>query len=477
MSNLVTYKIKYTCSDSLLDVIKQYNSVLRFTYNRLSENKNLKTSEITQMQKLLNNCGLIGSYLRCSAICDAKSLLSDSDRDIVFGGRKLFNDRCNHKIDKEQFRLKRLRPLSCVGEACRCGNRLFQIVNEKTIIFKLNRDCHFELNLSSISKKRLLSIKKLIQLQNNCQIPITYKLDLEYIYIIFDYNAIKTYSYKVKENRVIAIDMNPNSIGWSVVDWKSESNYDVIQSGTFSLKPLNDYRDSKNVSSESDLHRYVTNKRKHEIIHIAKDLFNLCKHYKCEIFAIEDLSIESRDSDKGRKFNRLVNNMWNRNLLFQQIKKHVAASSTTFVEIQPQYNSYIGNLIFRKECLPDECLASIEIGRRGFEFSTQYIFNRQQRKKTVIFPELELVKNQLIQSLEELNIDVSDFDNWGSILSAVKGSKVKYRFSTSDAQKCHAEGLFSKFYKQKYLYVYIYIYDCLLNLYFGDSVKSYIEKY
>ena len=149
--------------------------------------------------------------------------------------------------------------------------------------------------------------------------------------------------------------------------------------------------------------------------------------------------------------------MWDRNLLFQQLRKHINSSSTKLVEVQPQYNSYIGNLIFRKECLPDECLASIEIGRRGFEFSTQYIFNRRQRKKTVIFPELELVKEQLIQSLEELNIDVSNFENWKDILSAVKESKVKYRFSTSDARKCHAEGLFSKFYKQKYLSTYRYL--------------------
>ena len=115
--------------------------------------------------------------------------------------------------------------------------------------------------------------------------------------------------------------------------------------------------------------------------------------------------------------------------------------------MQPQYNSYIGNLVFRQEHLPDECLASIEISRRGFEFSTQYTFNRRPRQKTVIYPKLELVKSQLILSLEELGIDVPNFDSWKDILSVVKESKVKYRFSTSDAQSLHSEGLFSKFYK------------------------------
>ena len=447
----------YSCEDDLFDVIKEYNSVLRFTYNRLVDNPKYRTAEITQMQKFLNNCDLIGSYLRCSAIFDARSLISKSDNKIIFGGKKLFVDRCKNKISKEDFHKKKLRPLSCIGEACKGGNRLFKIVNESTIEFRLNRNNHFTLHLSGIGVKRKRELEKLISLQNSNSVSITYKLDLDHIYITFDYNKIKDYSYKIKENRVFAIDMNPNSIGWSVVDWKSESQYRIVQSGTFSLKSLNDYRDSKSVPSNSDIHKYVTNKRKHEVIHVAKELFNLCKHYKCEIFAIEDIKIMSSDRGKGRNYNKLVNNMWIRDLLVQQIRKHILASSTTLVEVQPQYNSYIGNLIFRCERLPDECLASIEIGRRGFEFSTQYIFNRRQQKKTVVFPELELVKNQLIQSLEELNVDVPDLSDWKNILSTVKESKVKYRFSFSDAQKYRSESLFSKFHKQKYLCVTTYL--------------------
>ena len=457
MENLVTYKFKYSCDKDLLNILKEYNSVLRFTYNRLVDNPKYRTSEITKMQKTLNNCDLIGSYLKCSAIFDARSLISKSDKKVIFGGKKLFVDRCRNKISKEDFRKKKLRPIMCVGEACKGGNRLFKIINESTVEFRLNRNNHFILNLSGVCKKRKKELEKLTTLQNSNSVSITYKLDLEYIYIIFDYNKIKDYSYKIKENRVFAIDMNPNSIGWSVVDWKSESKYQIIQSGTFSLRSLNDYINSKSVSSNSNTSKYVTNKRKHEIIHIAKELFNLCKHYKCEIFAFEDIKMKSSDKEKGRNYNKLVNNMWLRDLLVQQIKKHILTSSTTLVEVQPQYNSYIGNLIFRCEKLPDECLASIEISRRGFEFATQYLFNRRQRKKTVVFPELELVKNQLIQSLEELNIDVPNLSDWKNLLSAVKESKVKYRFSFSDAQKYHSESLFSKFYKQKYLCVYTFL--------------------
>ena len=361
--NLITLKIKYSCDNSILDVIKQYNSVLKFTYNRLLENPKLKTSEITQLQKNLNNCELIGSHLRNSSIYDAKSLVARSDKPIIFGGKYLFKQRCQHKIAKDEFSLKRLRPINSIGETNQKANRLFAIVDNQTIVFKLNRQRHFELKLQQVGSKRLKELDKLRELQNTKQVAITYKLDLDYVYLTFDYNLLKTYTYNVKLNRIMAIDLNPNSIGWSVVDWINGSRYNVIQSGTFSLKPLNDYMDSKSVASDSDFHKYITNKRNHEIIHIAKELFTLCRYYHCEIFSVEDLNMPTSDKKLGHRFNKLVNNNWNRNLLVSQIRKHINSSSTTLMEVQPQYNSYIGNLVFRQEQLPDECLASIEIGR------------------------------------------------------------------------------------------------------------------
>ena len=79
----------------------------------------------------------------------------------------------------------------------------------------------------------------------------------------------------------------------------------------------------------------------------------------------------------------------------------------SYLPIQYTYRKFR----FPTEHLPNECLVSIEIGRRGFEFATQYIFNRRLHKKTAIFPELKLVKSQLALSLEELGTDVPNFDS------------------------------------------------------------------
>ena len=339
---------------------------------------------------------------------------------------------------------------------CKGSNRLFKIIDSKMISFNLDRNTHYELNLIEVGSKRSKELEQLLKLQSNRQIAITYKLDLDYIYLTFDYNMLKNYVYRVKKNRVMSIDMNPNSIGWTITDWSNDS-YNLVKAGTISIKPLNDFRESKSVSSSNSFHKYITNKRNHEVIHIAKDLFNLCKHFKCEIFAIEKLNMKSSDKEKGRMFNKLCNNVWNRNLLAQQLTKHINSSSTTLTDVLPQYTSFIGNLVYRQEKLPDECLSSIEISRRGFEFTNQYIFKRRLSQKNVVFPDIESVKSRIVLSLEELNIDVPDLNNWMTLYSAVKKSKQKYRFSSSEAQQYNSEVLFSKFYKHKYVQVYNYL--------------------
>ena len=469
--NIVTWKIKYTCNDNFKDYIIQYNNVLRFTYNRIYENKELKTKEITKLQKSINNQNLMNSHLLNSCIYDCKTLIKDQEdsKQVIFGGKKLFIDRCQDKITKEEFKEKRLRPLYSVGETSNKGNRLFKIIDVNTILFKPDRKHYYTLNLQEVGVKRSKEIKKLIELQNNKTLPITYKLDLNYVYISFDYNYLKTYKYKVKQNRVMAIDLNPNYIGWSVVDWKSENKYNIVSCDSYSLKTLNDYQKYLELSSDSKENQYINNKRRHEIIEIAKALFALCKHYKCEVFVIEDLKIINKNHGKGSYYNRLINNQWCRNLLINQLKKHLNSSSTMLLEVVPNYSSFIGNLLYRKEKLPDYILSSIEMGRRGYEFFNQYITQRLPVQTNIVYPNLDESMNSLTISLEEIGMNVSDsrlvralsyeskFKVWKTLYSLVTKSGVKYRFSLEDSIKNYTSSLFSKFYKQKFMEVYTFI--------------------
>ena len=449
--SIITLKFKYEAkeNDLILSYIKNYNNVLRFTYNRLNEGIK-STKELIVKQKEMNNV-FIDSHFKNSSIFEAKTLLKKDK--VVFGGRKLFNERCKGKIDKEEFQRERLVPLCSVGEGNQKGNRKFQILNENEILFKPIKKEHIILKIENKSKNYKKKINRLIELQNNKEMAITYKLGLEYIYISFDNNKLENYTYNVKKNRVFAIDMNPNYIGYSVVDWKSENKYKVISSGVFDLSTINVMDNNLHLDSVNNKKKYINNKREFETVNIAYKLFTLCKHFGCESFAIENLNIKSKDTNQGKNFNKLVNNQWNRNKFVLVLRKLVGCSSTNLIEVMPQYSSILGNLIYRKEQKPDMVLASIEIGRRGFEFNRQYITKEVEKQKNIIQPNFHFVRDSISKSLEELKVE-SKVNNYRELYSVIKESKLKYRFSLDDCKVVQCS--FSKGHRRSMVRCYLY---------------------
>ena len=431
-SNIITLKIKYSTDENsksrILEYIKNYNNVLHFTYNRLHENKDLKTKEITVLQKTMNNV-FVDSHFKNSTIFDSKSLLRNEK--VIFGGKKLFIDRCQNKISKDEFQIRKLRPIYSVGESPQKGNRKFSIITENHIIFKPTREEHFllEINPSKNYQKYLLELS---DLANQKKTSIDFKLDLDYVYISFDLNKLKIERKivdKIKD-RYFAIDMNPNYVGYSVIEWKNEKEYKIIDKGAFSLKDLNDYDNSlkgKGFSSESKERKYISNKRNYEISDIAHKLEKIANHYQCEFFVMEDLSIPSKDNGKGKRFNRLCNQQWCRNRFCNIIKKLCKLDKIKILEVIPNYSSFIGNLVYRSEKLPDFVLASIEISRRGYEFNHQYILKDKEIKKNIVFGNFDEDKVVYAQSLEELGISET-FSSFQELYDKVKKSKVRYRF-------------------------------------------------
>ena len=394
------------------------------------------------------------SHLLNSAQYDAKAIYRlNKEKKVIFGGKKLFLDRANNKISREEFQFKKLLPLYSVGEAIQKGNRLFKIISENSILFKPCKDVKISLDLNSIGSNYKKKLNQLIKLQDAKQISISYKLDLQYIYITFDNSKIESNFYKTKKNRVIAIDMNPNYLGYSIIDWKSEGKYHIIDKGVFDISLINKKENSLACSSDDKRKLYIKNKRDYELIKIAHALFDLTKHYRCEVLSIEKLNIATRDLNKGKRLNKLVNNQWNRNKFVNVLKKLVNGSSTVLIDVEPAYSSILGNLIYREERLPDMILSSIEIGRRGIEFQNQYLLNIKECKKNIVQPDFDLVKERISKSLEELNIQ-SQFQNFQELYSILKKSKVKYRFllENSDISR-----VFSKSHIKSYIKLYSFI--------------------
>ena len=424
-------KIKYQTDDKSLNIIqdymKQYSSVQHFVYNRINECKSQK--DIKQQIKTLNNINLLDSwFIQCSFYDIPKK------QKIIFGGKKNYFQRLKNNISKEEFKLKRLSPIYSIGEIVNKsvkGNRKFHIEQDlENIIFKPNKLTKINLKLIGLNKRKQI-LSKLYQKQERKEIKIAYKLDLEYIYIIFEETDIYNYKTKFIKNRVLSLDLNPNYIGWSIVDWKSESEFDVIKSGVYSIKKLNDKDFSlknKGYSSESNERKYISVKRNFETLQIVKNIVNKSIYYKCQIISIEDLNIKTSDKELGKRFNKLVNNSWCRNVFVNNLIKRCNIHNIKLLKVKPEYSSFIGNFLYRSLNLPDMVLASIEIGRRGYEFYNQYISKTKEIKKNIVRPNLIMFQKLYIKSLEEFKLQ-HIYHDWIELYYIFTNWKLKYRLS------------------------------------------------
>ena len=355
---------------------------------------------------------------------------------VLFGGKYLFEQRFRHNISKEEFKEHRLVPLCSIGEGRCNGNRLFRLSEDcYSIVFSPTVKNRIQLKLVGVGN-RIKVLQKVYIHQQLKDTPITYKLDKKFVYISFDESILQEKSVNSIQNRIFSIDMNPNYVGWSVVDWKSSDEFKIVNSGVVSLKNINDveYNIKKlKLSSASKERKHLNNKRKYETLEISKFLVNVAKHYQCECFVIEGVSIKSKDNKQGKNFNRLVNNNWNRNKFVDNLKKRCNIYGMKLVEIEPQYSSIVGNLVYRNLKLPDMVLSSIEISRRCYEFNLQYIKKIKAKTKNIIFPIMsKLLIDKVKHSLEEVKCFI-DFENWKQISSELKKSKIKYRFPLDES--------------------------------------------
>ena len=441
-----TIKIKYYTenkvdSEYIDTYCTQYASMLHCSFNLYK--KGLKQKEIEKKLSLLNNTSLVNNSfdmrscaMHSNAIFKSNKTQIDEDGNInklIFGGRKSFLDLIKGNITKHEWKDKRKIYYS-IGESNQKGNRRFQLNKDlKSITFKPNKDLHVELKFNGKYKNYKNILEKLYKAQEAKFIPITYTLSKEYINISFDEKLLSENinPYFIKD-RIFAIDLNPNYIGYSIVDWKSSSEFNVIKSGTISIKSIND-NDFKldkqhNVPSTDKRRIKINNKRNHEIFEISKFLTKECKHYQCEFFSMEDLNIKSSDKKKGSKFNKLCNNNWNRKSLVDNITKLCNILGIRVREVVPNYSSFVGNFLYRELNRPDMELASIEIGRRCFEFNHQYILKDKEQRKNIVTPDVNDFADRYEKSLEEFGVD-GEYMNIVELYNFLKKSKCRYRLS------------------------------------------------
>ena len=416
--------------NELLITQKVFNSMVRYSYNRLVDNNELKEKDL---RKLINITFNQPSWLTQCAIKDAiylfKSNKTKGLKTVIFGGFKNLKDYLLKKKSKEQYKLDKLLPITFQGEACKYGNRMFNFnFNNNEVIYKPNRKQHYNLTYKQPHKNILRDLFRLQELPKQNKIAITVKLNVvtKKLYVIFDESKLQYEKYSdLKSNRVIGIDLNPNTIGLSILEFDKNNpeNFKVLHKEVIDTYKLN----RKNVSN---------NKRKFELIEICYHIDKLLKTWKCSRICLEELKIKTSDKQKGKTFNRLCNNVWCRNLVINKLKMLSNIHGYFITEINPAYSSFIGNILYGNENTPDMVASSIEVARRAYnKFKIGHFYPPIQ---------LDHLNEQWKQTLSGLN-------SWKEMFNKIKKSKLKYRFLLLDYIQ---NAVFSKIYIKQNITLY-----------------------
>lgn len=418
-----TIKLPVTFNASIEEDIRVYSSVVRYSFNRFQEG--LKIKEIYHLCSEKFN---LGSHLLNCANREAQSLFKrEGNKKVIFGD---FKRRVKGLISKEEFKTSKLRGLTSEGECPQKGNRHFKFdIFNNIIIYKRNKKEHISLSLPILKKKVKVELLKVQILMEEKKIPVTIKLKNDFIFITFDESVIhnELRMKDLKSNRVMGIDLNPNYIGFSILEFNEDNSFEVIKKGVFDVTLLN--KDFKK------------NKKRHELRELNHKLIKICKHYKVSKICVEELNISSSNKGKGKTFNRLCNNQWNREVTISNLKVLSSTYGIELVEVNPIYSSFVGNVEYGDSTTPDMVASSIEIGRRGYK----------KFSKGWFYPKLdaERVKNKFNQWKEEI---YSDIKNWKELFLKVKKSGMRYRFQLNES-----DAVFERFYHKMNVVTYFYI--------------------
>lgn len=407
-----TIKLPYKTTEDLTSILKQYSNVVRYSYNRFLEGKNEK--DIRELSKSFNSIDLLNSWLIQCGIKEGKAIQTRfKNEKVIFGGKYNLINRLKNKITKEEYQLKRMCPINIQGEELKRGNRSFKldIIENNQIIFKLNRNKHIELKLPKLRdniKKELFKVQQLNEVKNG-QKGYTYSIrfDLSNIYISFE--EFKQEAIKLNENRYLGIDLNPDTIGVSVLE-----NDKIIHTQEFSLKPIFSKILSEKLSSNSNGMKYFQNKLKFETFEISKSISLIAKQFNCKSVFIEDLHFKGSSTIKIS--NRKNKNLWKRELFINNLTKRLNILGIKLYSVNPAYSSFIGNLMYD---YTDAVNASIEIARRGYEY-------RIKKNNKGFYPNL-LVKHQWKEM-------ATKFTDWKKFFIEIKNLKLKYRVSLGEVK-------------------------------------------
>jgi hypothetical protein len=385
-------------------------------------------------------------------------LQSRQGKSITFGGLTtlrsisfLSNDRARNQSEitelQKKYQEQRVLPIYSIGEAPQKSNRKFGFdFPNQNLIFKPDKETKYNLSFHASKKQQTV----LNQLQSRLgELPISVRLSEQFVWITYDEEKLAGYEFKIhefkkearklektdkegrkalfqqykneqkgrklankKENRYFAVDLNPEQVGFSIVEKQSNESLRVIHKGVLDCSNLNT---RMGLSSTDPAQVGQNHKRRFELCELWKYLFQLAHHYKVAYFVGEDLEFQpENDNTKTSDANRKNKNLWHRELTQNLIQKYCNILGIESVSVIAAYSSFVGNI---QHADFDPISASLEIARRGIVKYT---------KGSSIFPTL---RSQDGDTMYQLGLDVprDSVRSWKQAFGLFAASGLRYR--------------------------------------------------
>ncbi len=295
------------------------------------------------------------TWLLLSGITKARALHRlRPDGKVVFGGRRRLIERSQGKITSEEWKAKRLWPLTIEGHAKsygkQGGNHLVTLdIAQKRLVVHGPGNIDYELTLK-LSGRSHAYRRRLLALQERCETvrDIPFSVTINEREVSIGWNAIPSVaSAPSKPKRVLSLDLNPGRIGWTVVE--DDKGCRCVAWGVFEFSGLN--RPSK-LAPDEPRSKAIHNKRRYELAVLPKEIVSLARHYEVAAVVFEKLSLGAKDHGKGRRFNRLVNQCWFRAGFLQPLLRRIEEAGFAHHEVNPAYSSLIGTNVGRLDEYP-----------------------------------------------------------------------------------------------------------------------------
>jgi hypothetical protein len=259
---------------------------------------------------------------------------------IVFGGKRALIARARGLMTREEWRSARLMPLYVEGHArshgAQGGNKLV------TLDIASNHMTYHGLDGRPFPVRLLLSRKsreyrrRLTALQARCDTlrdtPFTVSIDEDEVALTWSEPAAPPACGI--HGRVLALDLNPTRLGWAVVE-KAPGEPGSCRCAAWGVFEYPDFARRLGLSSNDPKSVAQTHKRRFELAILAKKAAILAKHYLVCAAVTERLNLGPKDYGKGRRFNRLINQVWFRKALLQPLLRRLEAAGVPHAEVNP----------------------------------------------------------------------------------------------------------------------------------------------